>query len=152
MSNKEIIYRFATDDDRELIYDFALQAIANASIPAFAADVGADLQERISEGEMDDVLLAIDPDTNQIVGYIEIDRNMGRSKDVFYIMGIYVLPPYRRLGVGTNLLKKMHQMVCKNNEELRIRAFTKEGVRFWESLNFKIHHYSMQYTGEETNT
>ena len=137
-----ISYRFATDDDRESIYDFALQAIQYSDIPEFAEDAGQNLQERISEGDPENVIVAIDSDQEEkIVGYIEVEPHQTHM----LIRGIYVLPEYRRQGIGQKLLKMMQENKCKNNEQIRVHAFTEAGKRFWEEIGFKIHHYALYF-------
>ena len=39
-----IVYRFAKETDRDLLYDFALHAIASADIPEFAVAAGSPAQ------------------------------------------------------------------------------------------------------------
>lgn len=141
-----INYRFATEEDREKIYEFALQAIKYSQIPEFAKDAGENLQERVSTEDPNNVILAIDTNQeNNVVGYIEVDPTSKEKSKFILIKGIYVLPEYRRKGVGKKLLTMMKEEKCGHNEQLRVQAFTESGLRFWENFGFKIHHYSLYY-------
>lgn len=138
----DIIYRFANTDDVELVYEFALHAIASSVIPVFAADVGEGLQERITEGNVRNLILAEDLDEGKIVGYAEVDR---KHKSRILIMGVFVLPEYRRQGIGKRILQMILDEICTNHEDLYVRAFTDHGVKFWQSYGFDVEFHVMEY-------
>ncbi len=145
MSEEEkIVYRFATADDRDQIYDFALKALNDPRLPDFAEDIGDELLERIRTGDPTTVLLALNGKTNEIIGYIEMGEHKTiKGKKIFYIRGIYVLPEYRRHGIGRELFNRMLREKCKDAVQIRVDAFTEEGLNFWKNLNFKVHHYAL---------
>jgi GNAT superfamily N-acetyltransferase len=80
-----------------------------------------------------------------VIGYIEVDPDRTIEGSAVYLRGIYVLPEYRRGGIGKRLLQMMVKEKRKEGEELRVRAFTEEGLRFWQDFGFNIAHYSLQY-------
>ncbi len=138
----DITYRFATKDDIELVYDFALHALASSEIPVFAADVGDGIQERIMEGDVRNLIVAEDLDEEIIVGYAEVDpQESGR----ILIMGVFVLPEYRRKGIGKKILQMILNEICTNHEDLYVRAFTDHGVKFWQSYGFDVQFHVMEY-------
>ena len=138
----DIIFRFATAEDVELVYEFALNAIASAEIPVFAADVGDGIQERITEGDVRNLILAEDPDEGKIVGYAEVDpKKSGR----ILIMGVFVLPEYRRRGIGKKILQMILDEICTNHEDLYVKAFTDHGVKFWQAYGFDVEFHIMEY-------
>jgi len=140
-----IVLKFADNSDKEAIYAFALEAIKGASLPAFAEDAGENLQERIETSDAHNVLLAIDTkEANKIIGFIELDPTRSEEK-VTYIRGIYVLREYRRRGIGQHMLRIIRSNTKERRVQLRVHAFTKEGLRFWEDYGFKIHHYSLYH-------
>lgn len=136
-----ITYRIANNDDIESLYEFALKAIADSVLPAFAEDAGADLESRLSL-EITTTLIAVDENAD-IIAYVELDRRSSHSKSV-YIRGVYVLPSHRRMGVGRKLLEMVKSEFSRHGERIMVEAYTKKGRRFWESLNFEIHHYAME--------
>lgn len=142
--NDGINLRFATAKDKDQIYDFALAAIAGADLPEFAQDAGNDLQERIDEGDPDNVLIAEDSTMqDKIIGYIELDPSRSKKRHAVYIKGIYVLDEYRRRGIGKDMLKIIRDNRVDEDIQLRVEAFTTQGLRFWENFGFEIHHYSL---------
>ena len=146
MEIENIRYRVAVPEDHEKVVEFAMQALYDAKLPRFAQDVGEALVERIKSGEPGNVIIAEDITAdNMIVGYLEIDANRSKPRKAFYIGGIYVLPEYRRRHVGKNLFLTMLKEKCKHDEQIRVEAITEDELRFWKSLGFKIHHYSMFY-------
>jgi len=146
--NDGIVIRFAKTEDKEAIYEFALSAIAGTSLPEFAEDAGEHLQERIEQGNPENVLIAEDTnESGQIIGYIELDPTRTRKQDVVYIRGIYVLPDYRRRGIGNSMLRMVRRHSVSNQIQLRVEAFTEEGRKFWNNFGFKVHHYSMYHDG-----
>ena len=141
--NSNIRFRFADKADSTKIYDFAMRAISESILPRFAQDAGEDLNERITNGDPNNVAIAEDHD--EVVAYIEIDPKRSTQKKVIYIRGIFVLGGYRRQGIGNKLLKMMREEKCKNGEELYVDAFTPQGVKFWKALGFEIDHYVVKY-------
>ncbi|MDH5404367.1 MAG: GNAT family N-acetyltransferase [Candidatus Heimdallarchaeota archaeon] len=141
----KIIYRFASKEDADQIYDFAMKAMVGTSLPEFAKDAGEGLQDRIIDGDPNNILLAIDQDQGNIIAYVEVEKSYSPKINAFYIRGIYVLPDYRRIGVGRKLLSIIKKEKCTSHEELRVNAFTTDGLRFWEAYGFKVHHYSLFY-------
>jgi GNAT superfamily N-acetyltransferase len=126
------------------IYNFAMDAIAGADLPEFAQDAGDNLQERIDQGNPNNVVVAFDTTTHdRIIGYIELDPDRDTRKEVTHIRGIYVLPEYRRRGIGRDMLEIIREHVVSQNVQLRIDAFTQAGLKFWENYGFKIHHYAL---------
>lgn len=146
---KDIIeYRFATPDDISTIYDFAVAALKDAVIPGFAKSVGDEMLERI-ETHPGNIVLAehVEKSTNgevdrEVVGFIEIDATRIKE-NAFYIRGIYVLPEFRRRGIGRKLLDIILEKKCTRNQQLRAESYSDFETKFWESLNFKKHHVSL---------
>ena len=147
VTNENFEYRFATPKDKERLYEFALFAIEDPKLPSVAKDVGEDLMERVSlEKKKKEVLIAIDKGSDdRVIGYIEVDKNRYIPGKACYIRGIYVLPSYRRKGVGRNLVKELMKEKCVRKEQLRVEALTEKELAFWKELGFKIHHYSLYY-------
>lgn len=137
--------RFATTEDREQIYDFALAAIKGADLPEFAEDAGQNLQDRVETGDPENVLIAVDKDQNKIIGYIELDPDKSPNPKAMHIRGIYVLPEYRRRGIGNEMLRIIRENKVSKDTQLRVTAFTLQGLRFWENYGFKIHHYALYH-------
>ena len=147
--SKSITYRFATKDEHEKIYDFAMRAIAETDLPEFAEDAGEGMEQRMSNLDEGYVLLAEDKDLEDgIVGYIEIDPAKSSQLFEVYIRGIFVLQDYRRSGVGKKLVKMIIERHGGGGKKLRVHAFTKAGIKFWESYGFNIQRYDLQYTGK----
>jgi ribosomal protein S18 acetylase RimI-like enzyme len=141
-----IIFRFATPDDRAEVYQFAWNAIAAADLPKFAEDAGENLQNRIEEGDPTNVLIAEDKkQSKMMVGYIEIDPVIKKNESVIYIVGIFVLPHYRRRKIGRDMLSIISDIAEKKKSQLRINAFSKRALSFWEEFGFKLHHYALYY-------
>ena len=146
---KSITYRFASKNEHEKIYDFAMRALAETDLPKFAEDAGEGMEERMSNLDEGYVLLAEDKDLEDgIVGYIEIDPAKSTQMFEVYIRGIFVLQDYRRIGVGRKLVKGIILRHGGGGKRLRVQAFAREGIRFWESYGFKIQSYDLQYTGK----
>lgn len=146
---EEIGFRFATSDDKDSIYQFSWEAIAGASLPEFAEDAGHDLQARIEQGDPENVLLAEDTkNNNKVIGYIELAPHGSMRRNAIYIRGIYVLPEYRRRGIGSEMLKIVRKNKLEGDIELRVHAFTQAGLKFWENYGFKVHHYSLYHCEE----
>ncbi|MCH8906027.1 MAG: GNAT family N-acetyltransferase [Candidatus Heimdallarchaeota archaeon] len=141
-----IEYRFATKEDQESIYDFAMRAIAESILPRFAEDAGEDLSERITNGDPHNVAIATDLDLDSgIVGFIEIDPSRSNKKSEVYIRGIFVLESHRRMGIGNKLIKMMLEEHSRRGDQLFVEAFTEDGLRFWQSFGFKIDHFALSY-------
>lgn len=130
--------RVATADDFQGIYDFAMKAISDSILPAFAANAGIDLQDRMMNGETTTVIAE---DGADIVAYTELDLS---RKNAVFIRGVYVLPSHRRQGIGGKLLNMVRNEFCKSGEKIRVEAFTTEGRQFWESLNFEVSKFIME--------
>lgn len=144
MTSSDITFRFATKEDNEIIYDFAMRAISESILPMFAEDAGDGLYERISTGDPRNVAIAEVKDEG-IVGYIEIDPTRSTRKEVVYLRGIFVLEDFRRLKIGNTLLKKMQDEKCKEGEKLYVDAYSKYALKFWRSLGFDIERYVVKY-------
>ncbi|HKZ40375.1 MAG TPA: GNAT family N-acetyltransferase [Candidatus Hodarchaeales archaeon] len=145
--DSEIIYRFALSQDIEEIQAFALAALNDTILPGFAKSVGADMLGRIERFPGNVVVaetleIEAGTETAKIIGYIEIDQTRINEK-AFYIRGIYVLPEYRRRGVGRGMLSTFVEKRCKDGQQLRAEAFSDFENTFWESLGFKRHHISL---------
>ncbi|MHA2276815.1 MAG: GNAT family N-acetyltransferase, partial [Candidatus Kariarchaeaceae archaeon] len=136
----DVSFRFATKDDNEVIYDFAMRAISESILPRFAEDAGEDLYQRISSGDPRNVAIA-EVENEGIVAYIEIDPDRSSRDKVVYIRGIFVLEAFRRRRIGRRLLQMMREEKCKDDYELYVDAYTTEGVQFWKSLGFDIDRY-----------
>jgi len=124
LEKEGVRYRFANSNDKDSIYAFALDAIAGADLPSFAEDISQEFK---------------------IIGYIELDPEHTNEPNISYIRGIFVLPNYRRRGIGQNMLNLIISYISKNNRQLRVAAFTKEGLNFWKNYGFKIHHYALYH-------
>lgn len=146
MSIGDINFRFATKEDNEIIYDFAMRAISESILPRFAEDAGIGLYERISSGDPRNVAIA-EVEEEGIVAFIEIDPDRSTRNKVVYISGIFVLEAFRRRKIGRRLLKMMQDEKCTEGESLYVDAYTEEGVKFWKSLNFDIDRYVVKYKG-----
>lgn len=141
-----ISFRFATNEDNQKIYDFALRAMSGTQLPRFAEDAGENLLDRIGKGNYKTVILAEDTmDDDSVIGYIEVDPDRTIDGEAVYLRGVYVLPQYRRKGVGKRLLKMMVHEKRKRGEDVRVLAYTEDGLRFWQDYGFNIAHYSLQY-------
>ncbi|MHA2091213.1 MAG: GNAT family N-acetyltransferase, partial [Candidatus Kariarchaeaceae archaeon] len=124
-----ISFRFATKSDNQKIYDFAMRAISGTQLPRFAEDAGENLLDRIEKGKEKSVILAEDHNLDEsVIGYIEVDPDRTIEGSAVYLRGIYVLPEYRRGGIGKRLLQMMVKEKRKSGEELKVRAFTEEGL------------------------
>lgn len=147
---QNIRYRVAVPEDHEKVVEFAMQALYDAKLPRFAQDIGEALVERIKTGEPGNVIIAEDLTADdKIVGYLEIDSSRSKVGKAFYIGTIYVLPEYRRRHVGKNLFFTMLEEKCQHNEQIRVEALTEDELRFWKSLGFRIHHYSLFYNPQD---
>lgn len=144
MSIGDVNIRFATKEDNEIIYDFAMRAISESILPRFAEDAGIELYDRISSGDPRNVAIA-EVEGEGIVAYIEIDPNRSTRKEVMYIRGIFVLEDFRRRKIGRRLLKMMQDEKCTQGEKLYVDAYTEDGVKFWKSLNFSIDRHVLKY-------
>ncbi len=144
MTSSDVTFRFATKEDNETIYDFAMRAISESILPIFAEDAGDGLYERISSGDPRNVAIA-EVENEGIVGYIEIDPSRSTRKAVVYIRGIFVLEDFRRKKIGKTLLNMMRDEKCTEGEKLYVDAYTKYGLRFWRSLGFDIDRYVVKY-------
>ena len=111
MSIGDVNIRFATKEDNEIIYDFAMRTSSESILPRFAEDAGIELYERISTGDPRNVAIA-EVEGEGIVAYIEIDPNRSTRKEVTYIRGIFVLEDFRRRKIGRRLLKMMQDEKC----------------------------------------
>ncbi|MHA2251455.1 MAG: GNAT family N-acetyltransferase [Candidatus Kariarchaeaceae archaeon] len=141
-----ISFRFTTSGDNAKIYDFAMRAISGTILPEFAEDAGDNLWERIEGGGYENVILAEDKDReSQVVGYIEVNPEKGDPGESVYITGIYVLPEYRRFGIGKKLLRMMVKEKRKKGEKLYVMAYKPDGVKFWEDFGFTIANYSLVF-------
>ena len=146
LEKEGIRYRFADSNDKDSIYAFALDAIAGADLPSFAEDAGHNLQQRIDKTEGNNVLIAEDiSEEFKIIGYIELDPEHTNEPNISYIRGIFVLPNYRRRGIGQNMLNLIISYISENNRQLRVAAFTKEGLYCWKNYGFNIHHYALYH-------
>ena len=146
LEKEGIRYRFANSNDKDSIYAFALDAIAGADLPSFAEDAGHNLQQRIDKTKGNNVLIAEDiSEEFKIIGYIELDPEHTNEPNISYIRGIFVLPNYRRRGIGQNMLNLIISYISENNRQLRVSAFTKEGLNFWKNYGFNIHHYALYH-------
>ena len=146
MTSSDVTFRFATKEDNEIIYDFAMRAISESILPKFAEDAGDGLYERISSDDPRNVAIA-EVKNDGIIGYIETDPTRSTRKKVVYLRGIFVLEDFRRKKIGRTLLKMMRDEKCKQGEELYIDAYTKDGLKFWSSLGFDIDRYVVKYRG-----
>ena len=89
-------------------------------------------------------MIALDTkESNKIIGYIELDPAKTGTKRYKRIRGIFVLPDYRRRGIGRTMLRLLLKHTIEEGVQLRIDAFTEEGRKFWQAYDFKIHHYSL---------
>lgn len=73
---------------------------------------------------------------NEIVGYM--DSFVG-NWGVGHILGIYVKPEHRRIGIGKKLMDKTLDEFLKSNcHKARVEVFTNNqgAIRFYTSLNF----------------
>lgn len=142
-----IAYRFATIEDLPEIHEFAVAALKDADmLPNFAASMGVDMLERI-DLYPGNVLLAEDNKDGHrsIIGFIEIDATRIKES-AFFIRGIYVLPEYRRQGIGRKLINTILEKKCTKGQQLRVESFGESETKFWESLGFKVHHVSLYTT------
>lgn len=142
-----ITYRFATIDDLPEIHEFAIAALKDADIlPNFAKTMGVDMLERI-DLYPGNVLLAEDnkDDHSSIIGFLEIDATRIRES-AFFIRSIYILPEYRRQGIGRKLIHIILEKKCTKGQQLRVESFGESETKFWESLGFKVHHVSLYTT------
>lgn len=153
-SEEKIEYRFATPDDVSTIQDFAYTALNDTIIPGFAKSVGAEMLERI-ELYPGNVLISERIETEnaneidrEIVGFIEIDATRIKE-NAFYIRGIYVLPEFRRKGIGRKLLNIILDKKCTQNQQLRAESYSDFETQFWESLKFRRHHVSLYITRDD---
>ena len=141
----DISYRFATKEDSQKIYELALRAVSSMDIPRFAEDAGDDLFERINKGEKS-VIIAEDTTINDnVIGYIEMEADSLLDGDAVFIREIYVLPEYRRGGIGKRMLEMMLKEITQNEKHIRVNAYTEDELKFWEFLGFKIRFYSLNY-------
>ena len=79
---------------------------------------------------------------NEILGYIEIKSI---ENETIYVEGIYILPSYRRKGLGKNLIHSLIKHRNENSKKLKVRAYTEAGVAFWKNFGFNIQHYTLNY-------
>ncbi|MFP3190206.1 MAG: GNAT family N-acetyltransferase [Thermoproteota archaeon] len=90
-------------------------------------------------------------DDGRIVGYIMFNLNASdpfKVKEKWcYVSDIYVLPDYRKKGIGSMLLRAVEELAKKEGiKSIRLIVWrdNEEGIKFYKSLNFKEVGYLME--------
>lgn len=83
-------------------------------------------------------------DGEKLVGYVMFNLNASRPfkvrKKWCYISDIYVLPEYRKKGIGTMLLKAVEELARKEGiDSIRLIVWrsNETGIKFYKKNNFK---------------
>ena len=71
------------------------------------------------------------------VGGLTSDPYLGAEPEVGRLRHLYVLPQYRRQGVGQKLVTAIVAEAKRHYDVLRLRTTTREAARFYEALGFR---------------
>ena len=90
MNQDNITIRYANQSDIEKVTEFALVALNDSSmLTKFASDIGSEFSTRLELNGPEYTILAIDSETDSIIGFIEIDPDRSAKNKFFYVSGMY---------------------------------------------------------------
>jgi ribosomal-protein-alanine N-acetyltransferase len=124
-----IIIREMTYDDLEEIQDIEKQCFTTPwNISSFRYELGNK-----------DAILKTAVFNNEIIGYICVRTIM----NVTHILNLAVLPRFRRMGIGSMLLRDVLQELRQSNTEieritLEVRESNIPAIKLYEKFGFKI--------------
>ena len=75
-----------------------------------------------------------------VLGYALCDL----SKKPIYLRQFFICRDERRKGYGTQAFQELFKFVNTDEIDIDVYSWNKEGISFWESLDFKIRCYSMR--------
>jgi ribosomal protein S18 acetylase RimI-like enzyme len=128
-----ITFRFAMPDEAGLL------APLNANL---IRDEGhrnpmtvAQLTERMTNWLKEDYQAILFLNGKEIIGYALFRRDA----EFTYVNQLYVLPKYRRLGVGRNSISWLQKNITSKPQRVRIDVLVGNatGLAFWRSIGFK---------------
>ena len=139
--NTAIELRFANADVIPEASDFVFTALNDNGIQNDCVEtLGNEFTNRL-ERYPQNTLFAIDNSNNDsIVGFLELDPDKS-SNGHHFIRNLYVLPPYRKQGIATNLVNKMLEEKCASGEELLVEVSNENDKNYWEKLQFTTNLY-----------
>jgi len=130
--------KLGEDADASSIYDLALIASSDETVPEMFADMGENLIESVNDGNVNDQIV-ICYANEELIGLLDFNN----EKNYLKINSLYVRKDYRREGVASALVKALDTLVTRD-KSLRVSAVTEEGVKFWMNMGYKVLYWEME--------
>ena len=130
--------KLGEDADASSIYDLALIASSDETVPQMFADMGENLIESVNDGNVNDQIV-ICYANEELIGLLDFNN----EKDYLKINSLYVRKDYRREGVASALVQALDTLVTRD-KSLRVSAVTEEGVKFWTNMGYKVLYWEME--------
>ncbi len=132
----KITLRVATSEDSGAIYDFALIASKDETVPDFLRNSGDEINQKVNNGQGTSVILAFTD--HELIGILDTDV----KGEKVHLQSLYVRLDFRRSGLASRLVKYAEELYP--NKSLSARAVTEGGMRFWNSNKFKVKSWEME--------
>ena len=152
---QEVIIRKATAKDAGIILGFikelAIYEKAEKEVVATVTDIKNNLFD-INTTTKAIICTYKNKPIGFAVYFLNFSTWLGRNG--LYLEDIYVVPDFRRMGIGKKLLKYLAQVAVKNNcarLELSVLDWNKPAIKFYESINAKAQSEWIGYRLEGDN-
>ena len=139
-SNSKIHIRIATEEDVNFIYELALIASSDDTIPEIFKNAGQDLIDSLREEKFDQCIILAYND-EQLIGLI----NYTEEENYITLESLYVRKDFRRQGIATAIVAEIDNLIAPT-KKLRVKAVTEGGVKFWLNNGFNIRFWELERT------
>jgi ribosomal protein S18 acetylase RimI-like enzyme len=149
MTNEQIIYRKADSQDLQILIDFRVEFLIDfwgdqqkESILELALHLRQYFIEALSKNDYTS-FIAFSGKKVVGIGGIIYRQQPGNFRNptgrVGYIVNMYTIPEYRRMGIGSTILQKLTDDAADRGITLLELHATKEGETVYIKHDFKIH-------------
>ncbi len=138
MQSKKIILRKFSKEDLEKVIQINRTCLPENYIPAFFLDIHKNCPDAFIVGEID----------GKVIGYIMCRLESGfsdfkrfRIVKKGHIVSIAVIPNYRRIGIGSALLKETLEALRKHEISecfMEVRVNNYEAIKLYRKINFEV--------------
>ncbi|MEM9624425.1 MAG: N-acetyltransferase, partial [Pseudomonadota bacterium] len=127
---------FRTLNNRDIpqiaLWNVALH-VDEGSVPMSVPDAEARLRSWMATGKFSGSIFSLD---GQAFGYILYEHlaanpDMRGSTDSVYVRHFYVLPEYRRQGIGTDVFRRFQEEMGETKMTLDVKVTNPAGQKFW---------------------
>ncbi len=136
-SKGEMHIKLAEDSDASAIYDLALIASSDETVPAMFDYMGENLVASVNDGNVNDQIIVAYAN-EELIGILDFNN----EDEFLRIRSLYVRKDYRREGVASALVKAIDKLVT-TDKTLRVTAVSEGGAKFWMNLGYKVHYWEM---------